>query len=375
MHILHFSENMIRLRRERGMTQEQLADFVGVTKAAVSKWETKQSLPDLLMLPKLAACFDVTIDTLLGYEPQLSREQIQRIYRELSAAFAEEDRFEETMERSRELVKEYYTCYPFLFFMGALWLNHFMLAADRKRQAEILEEAAELFRHIAERCCNRGLAGDALMMEATALLQLGRADQVIETLEEVLDPRRLIFQSDALLTHAYQTAGRLEEADRFSQIRMYLHLLLLISDSVWRLTLRADDLPYCRETIKRTDLLLESWQKEAPHPNIALYHLQAAVVYMGHGLREEALERLQRYGDCLGAASEAGFSMRGDRYFDRLDGWLDQLDLGAAAPRSEAVILASAVQGLEHPAFQPLRDDARFAAIRSALQMRGGGQR
>ena len=56
MNLLHFSENVISLRRARGMTQEQLADFVGVTKASVSKWETKQSLPDILMLPKLAAC-------------------------------------------------------------------------------------------------------------------------------------------------------------------------------------------------------------------------------------------------------------------------------------------------------------------------------
>ena len=52
------------MRRELGMTQEQLADFLGVTKASISKWETKQSLPDILMLPKLAAFFDVGKDTI-----------------------------------------------------------------------------------------------------------------------------------------------------------------------------------------------------------------------------------------------------------------------------------------------------------------------
>ena len=51
MNILSFSENITCLRRERGMTQEQLADFLGVTKASISKWETKQLLPDILMLP------------------------------------------------------------------------------------------------------------------------------------------------------------------------------------------------------------------------------------------------------------------------------------------------------------------------------------
>ena len=44
MNGMNLSENIIRLRRKRKLTQEQLADFVGVTKAAVSKWETAQSI-------------------------------------------------------------------------------------------------------------------------------------------------------------------------------------------------------------------------------------------------------------------------------------------------------------------------------------------
>lgn len=372
MHILHFSENMIRLRRSKGMTQEQLADFVGVTKASVSKWETKQSLPDILLLPKLAACFDVTIDQLLGYEPQLSGEQIQRIYSDLAAAFAEEDRFEETMARSQELVKEYYTCYPFLFYIGSLWLNHFMLAEDKGRQAEILQQAAELFRHITDQCRDVGLCSDARIMEATVLLQLGRADQVIEILEETLDPRRLAAQSDALLTQAYQMSGRSDEADSFAQVSMYLHLLSLMNDALWRLTLRPDDLAHCQETLRRMDALIEVWQKEAPHPSIALYQLQAAVVYLQHGMKEEALERLQKYADCIGAALDADFTLRGDSYFDKMDTWIDRLDQGGKAPRSKKVIFDSALGGFEHPAFASLQDDPEFINIKKTLTLRGG---
>ena len=44
-----------------------------VTKASVSKWETGQSYPDILLLPKLATFFNVTVDELIGYEPQLNR--------------------------------------------------------------------------------------------------------------------------------------------------------------------------------------------------------------------------------------------------------------------------------------------------------------
>ena len=70
MNTLQFADNLTRLRREKKVTQEELADFIGVTKASVSKWETRQSLPDILILPQLASFFNVTVDELLGYSPQ-----------------------------------------------------------------------------------------------------------------------------------------------------------------------------------------------------------------------------------------------------------------------------------------------------------------
>ena len=66
--MINLAENIISFRHEKKITQEQLADYVGVTKASVSKWETKQSMPDILLLPQLAAFFDVTIDYLMGLE-------------------------------------------------------------------------------------------------------------------------------------------------------------------------------------------------------------------------------------------------------------------------------------------------------------------
>ena len=65
MNALKLSDNIARLRRERKLTQEELADFLGVTKASVSKWENHQSTPDILLLPQLASFFDVTVDELL----------------------------------------------------------------------------------------------------------------------------------------------------------------------------------------------------------------------------------------------------------------------------------------------------------------------
>lgn len=55
-------------RKEKGMTQEELAERVGVSPQAVSKWENDVSCPDILMIPKLAKLFGVTSDELLTGE-------------------------------------------------------------------------------------------------------------------------------------------------------------------------------------------------------------------------------------------------------------------------------------------------------------------
>lgn len=61
------------LRRERGMTQEQLAEAMNVSAAAVSKWENGQSVPDILVLTALADFFEVSLDALVGYTVQAHR--------------------------------------------------------------------------------------------------------------------------------------------------------------------------------------------------------------------------------------------------------------------------------------------------------------
>lgn len=57
-------------RKRLGLTQDALAEQLGVTAQAVSKWENDQSCPDIATLPKLADLFDVSVDTLLGRENQ-----------------------------------------------------------------------------------------------------------------------------------------------------------------------------------------------------------------------------------------------------------------------------------------------------------------
>ena len=56
-------------RRERNLTQEELASILGVTKAAVSKWENEESYPDITLLPQIAQLFHMTMDDLFDFAP------------------------------------------------------------------------------------------------------------------------------------------------------------------------------------------------------------------------------------------------------------------------------------------------------------------
>lgn len=61
-------KNIKRLRQNKGLTQEQLGEVLGITGQAVSKWENGSALPDIPALPKLANYFGITIDELMGYK-------------------------------------------------------------------------------------------------------------------------------------------------------------------------------------------------------------------------------------------------------------------------------------------------------------------
>ena len=65
-----FSDNLTQLRKLKRMTQEDIAEAVGVSRQAVAKWETGETLPDLDKCRKLADLFEVTLDDLANYEPK-----------------------------------------------------------------------------------------------------------------------------------------------------------------------------------------------------------------------------------------------------------------------------------------------------------------
>ena len=79
---MKFSEKIALLRREKGMSQEELAQVVGVSRQAVQKWESGQSNPDMENLKLLSSYFDVTLDYLVWEDSSSKESQGQTIQAE-----------------------------------------------------------------------------------------------------------------------------------------------------------------------------------------------------------------------------------------------------------------------------------------------------
>ena len=90
---MNIGNRIKELRKQRGITQEQLADRIGVSFQAVSKWENNISLPDITLVPSLASYFGVSMDELFDYNLEEIKKEALAIERK-SVKYREENQEE-----------------------------------------------------------------------------------------------------------------------------------------------------------------------------------------------------------------------------------------------------------------------------------------
>ncbi len=95
-----------RLRRERNMTQEKLADYLGITARAISQWECDRTSPDISQLPVLASVFNVSADVLLEIDGGKREEEINTFLSEYDR-LSHEGKLKEKFESTNCMYKKY----------------------------------------------------------------------------------------------------------------------------------------------------------------------------------------------------------------------------------------------------------------------------
>ena len=82
---MNFSQTIKSLRKERDITQEELANHLGISVQSVSKWERGDGMPDISLLPHIAAFYDTTVDYLLGCDAVRTEKAIQSFKQQAQA--------------------------------------------------------------------------------------------------------------------------------------------------------------------------------------------------------------------------------------------------------------------------------------------------
>ena len=90
---MNFNEKLIKLRKERGLSQEELGAAVGVSRQTISKWVLAQSYPDFQKLVLLSDYFKISLDTLVKdidvedvRDKNLNEKQLSMIYKDITTA-------------------------------------------------------------------------------------------------------------------------------------------------------------------------------------------------------------------------------------------------------------------------------------------------
>lgn len=252
------------------------------------------------MLPRLASFFNITIDQLMGYRPQLTPEEIRQIYMDLAKEFTVLP-FGKALEHCREYIREYSSCYPLLFQMGTLFINHISLSPSSDETRDLIKEALELFRKVKAYEKEPDLINGSTQMEAYCLLL-----PYISLCPE--DPAALV------------------------------------------------------ESCCRIQKLSEIFCLDKLHPGTLLScYITMAQSMLQSGKKKEALEMLDAY-TRLASGNIYPLKLHGDEYFHLLDDWFEKaFIMGDYPPRNERTIRRSVTQALaENPFFFSLKEDPRF---------------
>lgn len=209
---MSFGNIIKKLRRERDMTQEQLAEILSISPQAVSRWETDVAMPDISLIPPLCNLFGITSDELLGIDVARRKEMI-------SAICDEADKYSQRgyLNEARKILEEGLSKYPdnLEIVYNLMYLSSWQ--KDSTGDKKYLDEAI--------------LYGEKILAQSTDESQRQGAIQI--------------------LCYSYRDAGRLDEAIKMAESMPYL----CQSQEVMLSAIHSGDIAYYHKQCEASNLL------------------------------------------------------------------------------------------------------------------------
>lgn len=180
--MLKLGENLRKFRLQRELTQEQLANVLGVSAQAVSRWESGTTYPDITLLPTIATYFETTLEELMGMEDFKSEEQLKELIAQLDENGSKGLIYENIL-LLRDAVKTYPTNYQLQFrLVQQLTFCQYKngRGLSEEEQISLNREAAEIGNRILSHCTDGVIINQTTQQLCYIYSRLGEKEKAIE---------------------------------------------------------------------------------------------------------------------------------------------------------------------------------------------------
>ncbi len=268
---MQIGEVIRKYRKNKNMTQEDMAKRLGVTTPAVNKWEKGVTQPDIMLLAPIARCLDITLETLLSFHVEPTEEEINRIVREIDEKFDKES-FDAVFQYAKTLIQQYPNCNQLIWQLALILDARCMMDgvanADvyDKQILEWYQRALESGDEKVQRHC-----ADALFGYYTRKEMYDKAEECLKYFEEgSVEKKRMqavIYSKTNRINEAYKAY----EEIIFSQYQ----LLNMVFHSLYMLSLQEGDTPLARKYIEKESSLAKLFEMSIYHATSCKLELAA----------------------------------------------------------------------------------------------------
>lgn len=354
-----------RLRQERDITQEQLAEYLGITSRSVSQWECDRTSPDISQLPALANIFEVSADVLLGIDITQKEKRIADIVDSAKQKW-ELGYSAEASDILRAGLREFPNSYKIMMdLMLCIW-NESLETTNAEHKEEMTREAISLGEQILAKCTDDELRHFAIQLLCYTYPSIGETEKAV-ALAKKMPLRHLSY--DDLLGNIYSGT------ERFETIRD--NLFLTVSTNLWHemcfnnqcledgstpftnaeyiiiyqkylaiLDIIFEDKNYgfCTQIVAKTHIALAKYYMKENRHDMAIASLQAAQTY---SILQDTEYAPEKEYTCL--------LFRGKKY-------------GGVSHNSPENDSLHQLHKMEDPIFDAIRNTPEFSAIEAALK-------
>lgn len=302
-------------RKAMGFTQEQLAGALGVSIAAVSKWETGGAYPDITLLSPLARLLGSTVDDLLGFEPQLSAEQVMEICEECAEAF-ENVSCESAEELGEKYLKEYPSSPLLKLRLGSVFMMHTPCAETEEAAGRLTDRAAALMREASD-SDDTTIRETAWQNLCALLMMKERYEDALQTLEQIHQP---VSDPVAMKVSVYLAMGDLEKSKQAAQYLLASHLgacdIALATLANIAQKEKNDSLALRMEELNLRLSRMFDRDKLCGHD--LNHYLMIAQCHAKRGNAQETLDALHGFAACVQMPDSAD-ALKSSPFFDRIE--------------------------------------------------------